>query len=193
MSLSIDRLYPVIALAVLAGATLWLERVTQSDAPRSATEVRQDPDFIGESIRLTTFDQDGRQHYELIADKVVHYPASDLTEFEMPRLRYDTPEGEVRISAIRGESRAAGEEIYLAGDVQVIRDGLAGDPDLTLASRTLTIWPDDERAETTDPVVLTRGDSIARGNGMKADNLFGKLELIGDASVVLPPSSRTAQ
>lgn len=191
MALPIDRLYPIIALAILAGVTLWLERVTQSDAPRSAGEVRQHPDFIGEGVRVISFDEDGRQHYELIADRVTHYPGSDLTDLDMPRLRYDTQEGEVRVSAVRGQSRAAGEEIHLSGDVHVVRDGLAGEPDLTLASPTLTVWPDDERAETSDPVVLTRGDSVARGNGMKADSLFGKLELIGDARVVMPPSSRT--
>lgn len=192
MTLPIDRLYPVIALAVLAGVTLWLERVTQSDAPRTVAELREHPDFIGEGVRLISFDEEGKQHYELIADKVTHYPASDLTDLDMPRLRYDAQEGEVRVSAARGQSRAAGEEIHLAGDVHVIREGLTGAPDLTLTSPTLTVWPDDERAETSDPVVLTRGDSVARGNGMKADSLFGKLELIGDARVVMPPSSRTA-
>ena len=193
MGLGIDRLYPVIALAILAATTFWLERVTRVPELRDSAEVRADPDFIGEHIHVVSFDEDGRQHYELIAERVVHYPADDVTELDLPRIRYASGQGEVRISAAFGESRLAGEVIFLAGDVQVFRDDAAGGPDMHLASRTLTVWPDEERARSDDPVVLTRGDSIARGDKMKADNLFGTLELIGNTSVFMPPSTRTRQ
>lgn len=190
MPLSLDRLYPLIAVAILAGATLWLERVTRSDEARPAAEARQFPDFIGEQIRLIRFDESGVQRYELFAEKLTHYPLGDITELDAPRLRYDTPDGELRIGAKWAESRQGGEVLWLVGDVEVFRQGLPGNTDLTLTSNTLTVWPDDQRAETSDPVVLTRDDSIARGNAMKADNLFGTLQLIGNTSVLLPRSSR---
>lgn len=190
MQVSLDRLYPLIALAILAGATIWLERVTRSDEARPAAEARQFPDFIGEQIRLIRFDENGEQRYELLADKLTHYPLGDVTELDFPRLRYDTPDGELRIQANWAESRKGGEVLWLVGNVEVFRQGLPGNADLTLTSKTLTVWPDDQRAETSDPVVLTRDDSVARGNAMKADNLFGTLQLIGDASVLMPRSSR---
>jgi len=190
MSISIDRFYPIIALALLAAGTLWLERATRSDEPRPASEVRQHPDFIGEHVRLTSFDPAGQQRYELLADKATHYPLSDVTEFEQPYLQYETEDGELRVSADWGEAREGGETLLLVGNVQFFRDGLDGNPDLTFASNSLKVWPDDQRAETDDPVVLTQGNTVAHGNGMRADNLFGTLQLIGDARVSMPPSSR---
>lgn len=190
MPISIDRLYPIIALALLAAGTLWLERATRSDEPRTASQVRQYPDFIGEHIRLTSFDPAGQQRYQLFADKATHYPLSDVTEFEQPDLRYDTAEGELHLSADRGESREGGETLLLRGNVRVLRDGRDGNPELTFASNSLRVWPDEQRAETDDPVVLTQGNTVAHGNGMRADNLFGTLQLIGDARVSMPPSSR---
>jgi lipopolysaccharide export system protein LptC len=191
MPFPLDRLYPVIALAALAAATMWLEQATRSDEPRAAAAARQLPDFIGERIRLVRYDASGEPQYELVADRITHFPLGDVAEFDFPRLRYDTPDGELRIRADWAASRNGGEVLELAGNVEVFREGLAGNPHLTLSSKTLTLWPDDQRAETADPVVLTRGDSVARGNAMKADNLFGTLHLIGDASVLMPRSRST--
>lgn len=190
MWIPLDRLYPIIALAALAGATLWLERVTRSDEPRSHAEARQFPDFIGEQVRMTRFDVTGQRRYELIADKVTHYPVGDVTEFEQPHLRYETADGQLRITAAWGETREGGETLDLVGDVEVFRDGIDGNVDMSLTSDTLTVWPDDERAATDDPVVLTHGATVATGNGMRADNLFGALQLIGNARVVMPRAPR---
>lgn len=191
MPLPLDRLYPIIALAALAAATMWLEQATRGDEPRPTAAARQLPDFIGERIRLVRYDLSGAPQYELLADKITHFPLGDVSELDSPRLRYDTPDGELRIRADWAESRNGGEVLELVGNVEVFREGVAGNPDLTLSSNTLTLWPDEQRAETNDPVVLTRGDSVARGNAMKADNLFGTLQLIGDASVLMPRSPRT--
>ena len=62
---------------------------------------------------------------------------------------------------------------------------------MTFASETLTVWPEDERAETRDPVVLTQGVSTAHANGLKSDNLFGTLDLLGSVRVHMPRSPRT--
>ena len=187
--LALDRLLPVVALAVLAGTTLWLEQATRSSEPRPAAEARQFPDFIGENIRVTRFDETGRLRFELFAEKATHYPMADVTELEHPRLEYETDDGRLHIRSDWGESVGGGDVLYLVGDVRVHRDGLGDAPELSLESRSLRIWPDDERAESNDPVVLTRGNSIAHGNAMRADHLFGTLHLIGDARVTLPRAS----
>lgn len=192
MLASIDRLYPILALAALAGATVWLERATRSDEPRPVAEVREHPDFIGQNIRVSNFGDDGRLRYTLVAGTVRHYPLGDVTEFEFPRLRYETEEGLLRAFADRGESHKGGEVLYLQGNAEIYRDGIAGNPDISVLSDNLTLWPDDQRAATDDPVILTQGRTVAHGNAMRADNLFGTFELIGDARVTMPPRSSGA-
>lgn len=187
-----DRLYPIIALILLAGATFWLERITRApeEAPRT---LRTDPDFIGDGIRMTAFDEAGRPDYELLAERILHFPASDVTEFEEPRLLYETPEGKLRIRADRAEASAGAEDILLNGEVVVHREGVANAPDMSLESNSLRYWPDTQRASTTDPVIVKHGNIVAYGNGLQADNLAGALELLGDARVQMPRSKRNRQ
>lgn len=188
---SIQQLYPLVALLALAGATVWLERITRDDDPRPAAEVRRDPDFTAEHIRLVSFDAEGRQRYELFADRVVNYPFSGITELERPRLRYDTSGRELRINAAAGEVSKNGEEVLLTGEVRAARAGTPESPPMTFASESLRLWPDDERAESRDPVVLTQGGTTAHAKGLKSDNLFGTLDLLGDVTVNMPRSPRT--
>jgi len=174
----------------VAGASLWLERVTTDDAARPSSRTRQEPDFVAEQTRLIAFDRNGRQHYELLADKITHHPQTDATALERPRLRYEVDGRELHLSSQQGEVLREGDEVRLAGDVRARRDAAAGSPEMTLASASLTIWPEEERAATSDPVAITQGASTAHANGMKSDNIFGSLELIGNARVHIPRSNR---
>lgn len=189
---SIQQLYPVIALLVLAGATVWLERVTRGDDAQSASQLRREPDFTAEQTRLISFDRNGRQHYELLADKITHYPLSSITALDMPRLRYVADGRELQVSAKTGDVLNEGDEVRLAGDVSVLRAAAPGSPAMSFASQSLKVWPDDERAETSDPVVLTQGATTAHANGLKSDNIYGTLELIGNARVNIPRTTRTS-
>lgn len=191
MSLSADRLYPIIVLAALAGVTLWLERVTTADHATASSELRREPDFIAEQTRLMRFDASGARRYELLADKITHYPAADTSTLDRPRLHYDADNAQIDIQAQHGEVRNDGSEIFLSGNVEIVREASPGEARLTLDAETLTVWPDTEQAISNDPVTLSRGTSVARGNAMKTDNLFGTLELIGNTSVTMPQSPRT--
>ena len=115
-----------------------------------------------------------------------------ITELAQPRLRYDADGRELRITATRGEVLREGEQLRLTGEVRAVRAAAGDSPQMSFASGSLTIWPEDERAETAEPVVLTQGVSTAHANGLRSDNLFGTLELIGNARVRIPRTTRTS-
>ncbi|MDX5364065.1 MAG: LPS export ABC transporter periplasmic protein LptC [Pseudazoarcus pumilus] len=187
--MNVDRFYPIIALAFLAAGTLWLERVTR--APEIVQQAdRTHPDFIGDNVRVARFDTDGRLAYELDADRITHYPASDITDLERPHLRYHSERGETSAMAARGETGPDGEVVDLRGEVVVLRKSHDGD-DLIIESETLSVWPDAQKASTDSPVVLKNGNITAYGDGMRADNLAGTLDLVGAARVLMPSSRRT--
>ena len=48
------RLYPIFALAVLAGGSVWLERITRIDDPVTSAE-QTGPDFIAHDTRVVGF------------------------------------------------------------------------------------------------------------------------------------------
>ena len=179
------RLYPVIALAALAAGSLWLERVTRPDEPLQQVE-QTTPDFIVSGSRVVGFGAQGDQRYELLSERMEHYPASDITRLHQPRLRIQRDTTTTLISARSADVAPGGERIDFAGDVRVRRPGAGGAPALGLDAQTLAVWPDAHRASSNTAVVLTRGDSRATAQGMRADNLFGTLELIGNVRAQLP-------
>lgn len=180
------RLYPILALAALAGGSVWLERVTRADEPVAQGEPHG-PDFIAEDTRVVGFGADGRQRYELLADRLEHFPATEITRLHQPRLQMQGEDSETLITARSADVAPGGEQVDLAGEVKVRRPGSAGALPLTLDSETLTVWPDAHRARTDSPVLLTRGNGRASAQGMRADNLFGTLELVGEVKTLMPP------
>ncbi len=187
---SAEQLYPVIVLAMLAGLSFWIERSIRDDEFVAAVATPEDPDFIAEGARVVSFDAQGRQRYDLVAAKMTHYPVPDISLLEQPVLVAEGPDRAVRVSARSGVVRQQGAEVYLSENVVVWRSGIDGGPESTLDAQTLTIWPDDERAASDTPVTLTQGGTVGRGNGLRADNIYGTLELIGDASITMPRSPR---
>jgi lipopolysaccharide export system protein LptC len=180
------RLYPIIMLALLAGASVWLERVTRVDEPAAEAAEQTGPDFIAEHTRVVGYGANGAQRYELFADRLSHFPQGDITRLDMPRLRMINEGRETHITALHAEVSPGGEQVDMQGEVRVRRPAVADDPALALDSETLTVWPDTHRAHTDSPVQLTRGSTRADAQGMRADNLFGTLELIGQVHVNMP-------
>ncbi|ANQ83930.1 hypothetical protein dqs_0862 [Azoarcus olearius] len=180
------RLYPVIALALLAGASVWLERVSRNDTPAAAPAQQTGPDFIAEQTRLIGFGKDGNIRYELVSERSAHFPQGDITRIALPRLVMFSEGRATRVTAAQGEVSPGGERVDLSGAVRVRRGGDGNGSELALDSETLSVWPDDHRAESQSPVSLVHGRNTAQAQGMRADNLFGTLELIGQARVRLP-------
>lgn len=180
------RLYPILALAALAAGSVWLERVTRAEDAVVHGE-QTGPDFIAAGTRVVGFGVDGRQRYELLAERLEHFPSGDITRLHQPRLNMQSEDSNTLITARRADVSPGGEQVDLSGEVKVRRPGTAGALPLTLDSETLTVWPDAHRAQTDSAVLLTRGSGRASAQGMRADDLFGTLELIGEVKTMMPP------
>lgn len=180
------RLYPLIALALLAGASIWLERISRDDAPAAVAHEQTGPDFVAEQARVVGFGADGSQRYELVSERMAHFPQGDITRIALPRLVMYSENRSTRITAMQGEVSPGGERVDLSRDVRVRRGGDGSSTELSLDTETLSVWPDDHRAESQSPVTLVQGRSTAQALGLRANNLFGTLELIGQARVHMP-------
>lgn len=186
------RLYPLIALTVIAGASLWLDRATRVEEPSADGTVQTGPDFSATQTRIVGYAKDGSQRYELLADKLSHFPADDTTQLERPRLTVFRDDTEFHVTALSGKVSPGGEQVDLAGDVLARRTRAAGLPELTLRTEALSVWPDPQRAHTDQPVRLTQGNTTANALGMESDNLFGTLNLTGQVKVHMPRRQDTS-
>lgn len=169
-------IFPLFMLLLLAALTFWLSRVIQSDAPRGP--VRHDPDYWAEGVELRRFDINGKLQHTLTADKLVHYPDDDTTIVTTPHLTYHR-RPPVEIVARMAYIGRDGKEVDLVDDVKVTRHAADATPPTTLATRTLKIFPDEEKGSTRDPVIITRGNSVMNGTGLEIDNSTGITVLHG--------------
>ncbi len=120
-----------------------------------------------------------------IADKLLHYPDDDTTIVTTPHFTYhQLPQSEVfgRMAYMGPD----GKVVDLVDDVKVIR---YREPDKSaptvMETRTLRIFPDDEKAHTDDPVRITRGQSIVNGVGLDVDNKSGLSVLRGRVTGII--------
>ncbi|MCX7161691.1 MAG: LPS export ABC transporter periplasmic protein LptC [Betaproteobacteria bacterium] len=170
-------LFPLAMLVLLAALTFWLNRVIQGDSPRGP--LRHDPDYWVERFEVRRFDPEGKLQHTLVADKLLHYADDDTTVVTTPHITYhQQPPSE--ITARMAYVGQDGKEVDLVDDVRVIRHGAAGDsPPTVIETRTLKVFPDDEKGRSSDPVVITRGRSFMKGSGLDIDNRSGITVLRG--------------
>jgi lipopolysaccharide export system protein LptC len=168
---------PLVMLLLLAALTFWLSQVIQGRTPRGP--LRHDPDYWAERFVLRRFDINGSLQHTLVGEKVVHYPDDDTTIVTEPHLTYH------QLPRIEAFARMAylgpdGKEVDLVDEVKVIRHGATDDlPPTVLETKALKVFPDEEKASSKDPVILTRGASVLRGTGFETDNSTGITVLHG--------------
>ena len=165
-----SALFPLSVLFVLAALTFWLRYVTEMPEPRRDGKYRHDPDYIVSDSTLRKIDPTGRLQYTLQSAEIRHYPDDDSTEMTRPNIRHLYPKRPpLTMSADHGWVSKDGEQVNLIGNVRIHREGSAKEPPMTATMPDLTAFPDDERAFTRSPVLITRGNSWLKGIGLQVD------------------------
>lgn len=166
-----SAIFPLSILLALTGLTFWLRYATELPEERSDGKNRHDPDYIVTDATLRKIDQTGRLQYTLNAKEIRHYPDDDTTDLTQPNLiNLHAKKPPMTVSAERGHVSKDGEQIDLYGNVRIHRDASAQYEELNAYTPEMTVLPDDERAFTKHPVLITQGNSWAKGIGMQVNN-----------------------
>lgn len=171
-------IFPVVLVALLAALTFYLQRLVEGTEGPQAPRDPGTPDFMIDDLKATKMNPDGRAEYSLAAARMVHFPATDTTEVDAPRLvqwRADSPP--VRVSAARGEVSGDGKALHLRGDVVIVRESAPGRGALRIETDYLEVIPDAEVARTPERVVITQDGSRLEGVGMEFNNKTRQFEL----------------
>ncbi|MCL4801353.1 MAG: LPS export ABC transporter periplasmic protein LptC [Burkholderiales bacterium] len=178
-----STLFPVVLVAVLAGMTFWLERLVQGPEGQLQRRAPGVPDFVIEGLKATTMNAAGEAEYTLSAERMTHFPDTDSTEVEAPRLvqwAEDAPP--VRVAADRGTVAGDGKELHLHGNVVITRDAAGKSGELRMETRYLRVDPDAEIASTPEHVIITYDGSRLEGVGMEFNQRTRTLELRSQVS-----------
>jgi len=166
-----SALFPLTLLLALAGLTYWLRYAIELPVERNDGKTRHDPDYIIDQPHLRKLDKDGRLQYTLNATEIRHFPDDDSTDVGKPHLTYLHPEKPaVVMSGERAHVNKDGKQVDFYDNVHVERAATPTDEALVATMNVLTVLPDDEKAFTKSPVLITQGKTWLKGVGMQVDN-----------------------
>ena len=181
-----SALFPLSLLLVLTALTFWLRYATELPELRHDGKNRHDPDYIISDGTLRKLDQTGQLTYTLKASDIRHYPDDDSTYLLKANLVYLHPKKPtVTMSAEQGHLNKGGEQVDLYGDVRINRAASGKYEAMNAYMAELTVLPDDEKAFTKSPVLITQGKSWIKGVGMQVDNRAQTYVLESQAFAVL--------
>lgn len=169
---------PVIILAILILFTFWLDQSIQQPKKRYDTDQTKNPDYVIESLSgiQMAYDQSAERHFT--AKTLKHYPTTNISELEQVHFINSQPnEPTLKIKADSAELSKGNENIYLFGNVNVIRGNEANKDVVTMVTDSLHLVPDQEIVETDQPVTITKMNTIVNAVGMQLNNKTGIIEL----------------
>lgn len=182
----------MLLLTFLAFGTFWLvEELNRSGEQIQADLRLNEPDYIIERFSFVRMTDKGQPSYIISGDKLTHRPIDDSSEIDQPIVRSlagDQPPMNMRAERARvdeGNSR-----VKLMDKVLIERLPSGRNERMQLRTEALTIFPDEDRMETDQPVQMNLGGATARGSGMQANNATRQVHLDGRGTIVYPPAAK---
>jgi lipopolysaccharide export system protein LptC len=171
MRLSTTRMFPLLLMLALAGLTFWLERMVREEERIHPSQRRHDPDFIVEKLTHTRFNLQGMVESTLAAAKMLHYPDDDSTDLVAPRMVQTKPdEPRVTMTADRGTLSQDGEEVFLYGNVLIVREAGPGSFERRMRTSFAHVVQGRSIILTDREVEITEGDRVLSARGMEYHN-----------------------
>jgi lipopolysaccharide export system protein LptC len=177
--------FTFILLTGLLALTVWLDRVTQPLSMAPELDFYQQPDYIIEHISGLRVEHEKNIHRVFYAKKTFHYINQDLTRLEdIQFINSETDKPPFQVFADHAELRNHGEDVFLNGNVTVIR-GLDEDKaKITLNTDKLHLLPNENKVKTDKSVMISRLNTTIHAVGLELNNQTGVVELLSRVRAV---------
>ncbi|HEY1026119.1 MAG TPA: LPS export ABC transporter periplasmic protein LptC [Pseudomonas sp.] len=167
--------------AVVAALGYWNIAPDSARQPQQAGEDNA-VDFYVVGAHTVQYQDDGKIHYRMTADKLEHIKSTDITLIDTPKLDlYRGTEQPWKVTSQRAEVSPGGVEVELIDDVRIARTDAKGRPTVITSSR-MTVIPDKEYAQTEQAVRIEAANGVTTAQGMKA--------YLNDGRMILPSNVR---
>jgi lipopolysaccharide export system protein LptC len=164
-------MFPLLLMLALAGVTFWLERTVREEEGAHPSQRRHDPDYVVDNLTHTRFNAQGKVESTLMAAKMLHYPDDDSTDLLAPRVVQTKPnEPRVTVSAERGTLSQDGEEVFLYGNVLLVREAGPEHGESRMRTSFMHVVQSHSIIRTDRDVVVTEEDRVLSGRGMEYRN-----------------------
>lgn len=178
--------FPLLLAILLAALLLWLNQSARAPSPiQDESSRRAAPDYMIENFSAVRMDRDGITRHLLSAKKMVHYPDDDTTDLEYPHFINTEPgKPAMQVDADQAKMTANSEDIYLSGNVRILRSAGKGRGETAMTTSFLHLLPDDGIAKTDRPVVITEANAVIKAVGMEVSNRTQVTRLLSQVRVV---------
>jgi len=164
------HLLPLAVMLLLAALTLWLQFAVLRDSGGSARPAAHEPDAIVENFTVQRLDDSGRLMYTFSSPRMAHFADDGSGEALYPRVVQLGRDGDdIVATANRGTINRHGEEAFLYGNVQVLREATRQEPEFRARTEFLHVLPEKGISRTDRSVIITEGRSTLTGVGMVVD------------------------
>ena len=165
--------FPVALVILLAALSYFLAIATAPNDEDRSGRFRHDPDAYTTNFTVRTFNESGTKRDVLSGSYAEHYPDDESTMIQNPVLNHsnglDVPSTNIRANLAYINSDQS--EIELKGNVVGKRPAYADRKSITFLTSQITVYPDEERAETSHRVKIYEGKSWMAGTGFDVDNI----------------------
>ncbi|ROM87066.1 LPS export ABC transporter periplasmic protein LptC [Pseudomonas brassicacearum] len=165
--------------AIFAAVGYWNispERFLDQPAP----VVEEKIDWYATSTHTLQYLPDGKVQYEMTADKVDHVKATDITLVTTPDLNmFRGTEFPWHVQSKRAEVNSGGTEVELIDSVRVARTDEKNRTTIITSTR-MTVFPQQQYAQTEQPVRIDGAGGVSTGTGMKAYLKESRIHLLSN-------------
>jgi lipopolysaccharide export system protein LptC len=181
----------LIPFLCLLGITYWLNQQVQPDLAKAVVTRRHDPDAIVDNFSATRLNDQGRPRFIMVAKKMQHFPDDDSSTLEMPRLTSMSAEHPtIYASAKSGILSSKGDEVFLRGDVEVLREASAKQDKLTLQTEYLHVLPNRDFLNTDRAVTVVDAHRTVYAMGLEMDNKAHTIKLLSQVRSEYVPNNQ---
>lgn len=137
------------------------------------------PDSFVTHIVAVQMDETGKPKNVLTAPKMVHYPAGDTTDTLSPHFIIYSDSGQPwHITADKGRAQQGTEIITLWDNVKMYQPPGLNNPAITITTSTITVYPHQQTAHTSAPIMLKQVGGNVHSVGLNADLKTGAIDLL---------------
>jgi lipopolysaccharide export system protein LptC len=193
MKFSLSALLPLLALVLLASMAYWLNYTVSRAVAPQASLLKHEPDAVAEDFSARQLGEDGSVRYTLQAKKMLHYPDDDSTHLEA--VFFDgkpkddkQKEQPFSVSAQSARMSKNGDEVFLEGMVELVKEATPDSPRATVRTSKLRLVPDAGLAQTAEKVEMRSENSYIVGTQFEYNNKTRTIKLAQvKASYALQP------
>jgi lipopolysaccharide export system protein LptC len=167
MKTRVTPLLPLALMALLGMLTLWLQYAVRDGESGEHRPPEHEPDAIVENFTVQNLNTFGKLQYTFSAPKMKHFEDDGSGEVLSPRVvQINEPGGNFVATANRGTINREGEEAFLYGDVLILREATAQQPELRARTEFLHVLARQGILRTNQAVTISDGKATLSGVGM---------------------------